>query len=186
MRPLNVKVQSGVAEIYAVPLGSDYVRVASVGASVNVKIEVEDTNESYILAVGDDVNLSPFSRLKISHDSIAEQAINLYIGSGTRAGSSKIGGAVSVAVASGITSTSDIAIVANAVAVSIAAANTARKSALITNLSSSVGTLRVGDAAIGAARGVPVEPGATATIETTAAIFAFSAAACTVSVLELV
>lgn len=186
MRPLDIKVQAGASELFTVPLGSDYVRVASVGAGVNVKIEVDETNESYVLTVGDDVNLSPFSRLRVSHNSGVEQTINLYIGRGTRAGSSRIGGAVSVSVASGITSTADVAIVANAAAVSVAPANTARKSALITNLLSSAGTLRVGDAAIGAARGVPVEPGATATIETTAAIFAFSTAACTVSVLELV
>lgn len=186
MRPLNVKVQASAAETFAVPLGSDYVRVSSVGAGVNVKVEVEDTNESYILAVGDDVNLSPFSRLKISHDSLAEQSINLYIGRGTRAGSSKIGGAVSVAAASGLVSTGDVGIIANAAPEIIVSANTARKSALITNLSSSVGTLRVGDNLIGGTRGLPVEPGATATVETTAAVYAFSSAACTVSVLELV
>lgn len=186
MRPLNVKVQSGASEPYSVPLGSDYVRLVRVGTGVTVRVDVEDTNESYVLSEGDDVNLSPFSSLRISHDSAVEQTINLYIGRGTRAGSSRIGGAVSVAVASGIVSVADVGIVASAAAVVIAPANTARKSALITNLTSSAGTLRVGDAAIGAARGVPVEPGATATIETTAAVYAFSSAACTVSVLELV
>lgn len=187
MRPLNIKVGTGVSELYTVPLGSDYVRLDSVGANVKVKIEVDETNESYELSVGDDVTLTPFTRLRVSHNSGIEQTIVLYTGrAGSRASSARIGGSVTVSVASGIVSTGDVGIVANAAAVTISPANASRKSALITNLLTSVGTLRVGDALIGSARGVPVEPGATATIETTSAIFAFSTAECTVSVVELV
>jgi len=55
----------------------------------------------------------------------------------------------------------------------ILAANAARRVAYITNLLGNVQTLRVGDAAAAAARGTPLAPGDTITIETTEAIYAY-------------
>lgn len=54
------------------------------------------------------------------------------------------------------------------------AADTARKYALIKNVSTNTITVRVGGAAVGAATGTPLEPGETLPMATTAAIFAYA------------
>lgn len=92
MRPYKIKIAPG--EVYDLAAVGDYVRIKS--AVVPVTVEATQNNESAELEQGDDVNLSPFSRLSLSHADLSEQSVTVYIGNGTRAGGSKVGGAVSV------------------------------------------------------------------------------------------
>ena len=92
MRPYKIKIAPG--EAYDINAVGDYIRIKSAG--VTVTVEAPEQNESAELEQGDDVTLSAFSRLRLSHADAAEQSVTVYIGKGTRAGSSKIGGAVSV------------------------------------------------------------------------------------------
>ncbi len=175
MKPYTIKIAAGAKEIYTFGSGADYVRLATVGAGILVTVCVDETDESYVLGEGDEVFFSEFSRLRVSHSSAVEQTIKLYIGRGTRAGSSKVSGSITVKSASGMVSADDLVIPAPG-AVLVFAANGARVEAVITNLSSSVGTVRVGDALVTASRGIPIEPGMSARLETTAAIYVYSSA----------
>lgn len=79
-------------------------------------------------------------------------------------------GTVSVTRSAAIVTTTDVVMAAGA-RTPILAANTARRRALITNLAAGVATLRIGDAVnVGATRGIPLAPGETITIDSTAAI----------------
>lgn len=84
---------------------------------------------------------------------------------------------VSAAAAVGTTIPSQADLLTTAATVTVAlAANTARRFAIIQNLDAT-NSVRVGDASIGAARGVLVAPGETVTFETTAEISVFPVAA---------
>lgn len=92
MRPYKIKIAPGSA--YELSAVGDYVRIKS--ASVAITVEAPEQNESAEMEQGDDATLSAFSRLRLSHADAAEQSVTVYIGKGTRAGSSKVGGAISV------------------------------------------------------------------------------------------
>lgn len=72
----------------------DYVRLK--GALVPVVVRCEETGESVELEPGDDARLTRFTRISVMHASGTQQSIVLYVGNGTSAGSSKVGGSVSV------------------------------------------------------------------------------------------
>lgn len=80
-----------------------------------------------------------------------------------------------------LVSVADVA--TNNPAVSILAANPSRDNAVIMALAANTAVVRIGDAGIGAAEGIPLQPGQTITLATTAQIFGWSAAAQTVAVL---
>lgn len=94
MRPLTLKIPAGeVVEVGAV---GDYIRIKS--ALVEITAEAPDNNERAEMEQGDDVVFSPFQRLRFSHADVAEQTVRVYVGKGTRAGSSKIGGSITASV----------------------------------------------------------------------------------------
>lgn len=79
-------------------------------------------------------------------------------------------GTVSTTKASGLTTTADVVMAAGALT-AILAANAGRRRAFITNLAAGAATLRIGDSVTtNAGGGIPVAPGETITLETTAAI----------------
>lgn len=92
MRPFKIKIPVGAD--YELSAVGDYVRLKA--ASVAVTVRAPDNNETVELEQGDDAVLSAFSRLRLSHADAAEQIVTVYVGKGTRAGSSKVGGAVAV------------------------------------------------------------------------------------------
>lgn len=90
MKPYNIVVPTGQASEFAV--GGNYIRLKS--ASVPITFNVFETGESITLDAGDDVHLSPFTRLSLSHSSGIDVPIVFYVGNDTSAGSSKIGGSI--------------------------------------------------------------------------------------------
>lgn len=117
--------------------------------------------------------------------SATAQTVELLILQGT-ADYDRSVGTVDITRSATIDTTADVVMVAGALT-PILAANTARRRALITNLAAGVETLRIGDSVnTGAARGIPVAPGETITLETTAAISGWNpgVAAQNVAVLE--
>lgn len=69
----------------------------------------------------------------------------------------------------------DVVVANGAAAAQILAANTARRSVLIGSLSANTQDVRIGDANIGAAQGQVLQAGLELTLETTAAIYAWTA-----------
>lgn len=78
--------------------------------------------------------------------------------------------------ADNLVTVADVTVTAAAAAASILAANAKRYSAIITSLSSNTQEVRLGDSNTGAARGIPILPGESVNIDTTAAIYAYTAA----------
>lgn len=70
-------------------------------------------------------------------------------------------------------------------AAEIVAANASRKAVTIQALSTNTAVVRVGDSNVGASRGLELQAGQSVTIETTAAIYAYSAAAQKLAVMEV-
>lgn len=78
---------------------------------------------------------------------------------------------VLAAISDSLTSTADVTNIAGS-AVQLLAANTGRRKVHVTALESNDAKLRVGDSAITTTRGLPLAPGLTLTLETTAAVYA--------------
>lgn len=90
MRPYIFKVAASTEE--QVFFGkANYARLDP-SSTVSVKIKAPDNNEEITLDAGDDVILSEFDELRISHDGASDTAFTLYVGLGTKAGSSKVSG----------------------------------------------------------------------------------------------
>jgi len=101
--------------------------------------------------------------------SAAAQTVELLILQGT-ADYQRAVGTVDVTRSATIVTTPDV-VMAAAARTAILPANAARRRALITNLAAGAATLRIGDSVnTDAARGTPVAPGETITLDTTAAI----------------
>jgi len=111
------------------------------------------------------------------------QALSFYIARG-QVGSNVFSGVVSATKPTTIDTVADVALGAGA-ATQILPADAARRQALITNLQANANVIRVGDAAVTAARGVEVAPGQTITLDGTEAIFGFDAAAESVGVVVI-
>lgn len=101
--------------------------------------------------------------------SATAQTVELLILQGT-ADYDRSVGTVDITRSATIVTTADVSMLAGALT-AIRPANTARRRVLITNLAAGAATLRIGDSVnTGAARGIPLAPGETITLETTAAI----------------
>lgn len=125
-----------------------------------------------------------FERVKIT--SAILQTVKLAISKGG-GDYNALAGAVSATpvVATGLLTTSD-KLLGAAATTSIIAANANRREVLITNKSTNTASIRVGDASAGATRGIEVQPGQTASIESTAEVFAYSVPAQSVGILEVI
>jgi len=80
---------------------------------------------------------------------------------------------VTVSKATTLTTQADVSVGTSSSA-QILAANAARREAIIKNLSTNAAAIRVGDSNVAATRGVPLQPGESATLQVTTAIHAYN------------
>lgn len=173
MKPYVIKVPAGGSVEIAVGAGADYVRAQVAPAELTV--HVLDTDEQITLSEGDDVILSGFSRVSFSHGGVADLSFTVLIGRGTRATRARVAGSVALVNPTGFGSVVDNAVGAGAT-VQILAADATRVRAIVTNLAASVNTVRVGDAAVAAGQGTPIEPGQTMTVDGGGAVHVYNPA----------
>ena len=95
MRPYVFKIASGAEESEFFGDGANYVRLDE-SATVSVTVKSPDNNEQVTLKAGDDVVLTPFDELRLSHDGAGDTVFTLYVGRNTRLGGARIGGSVQV------------------------------------------------------------------------------------------
>lgn len=127
MKPYRVTIPAGADYPLFVGRG-DYIRVHE--SAQPLTAENPDNSESVELYEGDDANLSAFQELRLSHGAAGTVEAIIYVGNGTRAGSSRIGGDV------GIKQGSALALAAEAVSDAagvIAASSSTRKALHIRN-----------------------------------------------------
>jgi hypothetical protein len=128
MRKFTIKIASGA--VGYLNAKGDYIRIRS--ASVTVNIRSEESDEYVELDQGDEAYLTPFKVLQLSHADAAEQTFIVYIGgNGTRAGSSKVGGSVTISGLQGAHAWANPTV--TTAAANVFAANTARRFLLIQN-----------------------------------------------------
>jgi hypothetical protein len=82
-------------EAFELAVAGDYVRVRQ--SLVDLIIENQEAGEVIEVSQGDDFTFTPFKTLRISHSSSAEQVIKLIVSTGKKAGSSQVGGSVTIA-----------------------------------------------------------------------------------------
>lgn len=170
MRIRKIKIAPGQA--FELTAAGNYVRVRY--SAVDLTIEnMDKAGEIVELSQGDDVELSSFKNLRISHDSLAEQEVKLLIATNKKAGSSQVSGTISFG-AGGMSQSR--ATVSNAASVQLLPANTARKYLLIQNNDlSTVMRLTLDGSAAKAGEGFRIEPGASFELATYAAAGAINA-----------
>lgn len=169
MRQIKLKIGVGSGEDIAVV--GDYVRVKSAG--VPVRIESGDGAVDATIEEGDALNLKQFDRLRVSHDSGAEQEITLLIGNGTSADGSKVGG--SLEVSSRASSYDQKNVVVNVASVLLLAANSARRFLLVQNNHSAFNLWLNLKGAAATTNGVKLPPGGSILLDSacpTGAIYA--------------
>ena len=162
MRTLTVKIAAGSTEELAVK--GDYVRLRS--APYDVILENPETSEKVEGSQGDDFELSPFKRLKVTNTGGVDSIFKLTISQGKKAGSAQVAG--NVAVSGGVNINSQIPVqatggttqktVTNASA-SLVAANALREYLLIQNKDAAGNVYIVFNAAATVAAGVKIPPG---------------------------
>lgn len=129
-----------------------------------------------------------FKRVRVRNDGGSNLTVTLVIWTGEfRDQRLSASAPLDIAKATGFTTNADLNIAGGAAAV-ILAANANRREAVITNPAASSSAFRIGDASVGAARGIELLPGATLVLETTAEIRAHNtdAAAQNISAQEVV
>jgi len=125
-----------------------------------------------------------FQVVRIENVTAAPMTVVMEIGYGDYLdGEIQIGGQVVVGGGDTLADQADVTVAATTTA-QVLAANTARTEAWISNLSGAV-TLRWGTSAAAAARGIPVAPGATVIISSSAAIYVYNPSASGVDVARL-
>jgi hypothetical protein len=117
-------------------------------------------------------NLRVFDEIRIN--SAAAQSMQIGVGLGRLANNAAVGNVTATVVKPTVfDSIADVALGAAGVT-QIRAADAACRETIITNLDGNASTIRVGDAGVGAANGIPVEPGASISIEGAGAIHAYN------------
>ncbi len=95
MRPYLFKIAAAAEEAEFFGYGHNYIRLDE-SATVAVMIKSPENNEQVTLKAGDDVTLTPFDELRLSHDGTADTAFTVYVGQNTKLGGARIGGSVQV------------------------------------------------------------------------------------------
>jgi len=130
---------------------------------------------------GQVVKGQPFSRLFITHAAQAGKTINLLVvrqsGDFSIENPGSLFNAVTVTKASNAWSGADVTIVAAAPSAVILAADATRVSAIVTALSTNTQEVRIGlNIAATAAKGIPLAPGESVSIDGTAALYGYTGA----------
>lgn len=154
MRTRKFVIPAG--EALEIAVNGDYLRVMA--STVMLYIERDGNGDKIEISEGEDIENWPYKVVRISHDDVTEKVVRLTMGKGSRVGSAKIGGAVSLAGMQG-QFTQGRASVTNANQ-ALLAANAARRYLMIQN-NDAAQVLRVkldGNAAT-ATEGFRIQPG---------------------------
>jgi hypothetical protein len=181
---------------FTIPAGSErghtirgrFLRVKSASAAVRIRAIDESGTTIADMEMTSGVRFSlpvMFTKIRIENEGGAVADVTLTAGTGD-ADDSSVTGSLNIAKSTTLQTVADVSILATTTT-QIAAADSARREILITNLSTNTAAFRVGDSSAGAARGVEVLPGSTIALETTAAVYAYNsgAGAQSVGVLEV-
>lgn len=158
MRQITLKIAPGQSEDIAVV--GDYVRVKTASVPVRLRDEIGALDAS--IEQGDALSLKPFETLRVSHADAAEQTITLFIGLGTRADSSKVGGSINLAAARAFSQSS---VAVGAASVQVAAANSARAMLLIQNTSTGGQDIYLSFSGAATTAGIKLTPGASVLLD---------------------
>lgn len=115
-----------------------------------------------------------FQGIKVSSSDGSAQTVKIGI-SDDEIGYQVMAGSINAIItsASGIDSQADVSITAEST-VQLVAANTDRREIIIANLSTNTQTMRVGDSGAGTANGLPLPPGGSMVLTTSAAVYAYN------------
>jgi len=175
MKAINRQLQANAgSNIHAV---GTYIWLKSATGSVQIKT---DKGETAVLSAGDFVRTDkPFSEFFVTDLSGAQNDLTFNTSQNGEAGlyTSNVG----IASPGTYSDIADVTIILATTGL-ILAANSNRKEAIITALSTNGADARIGSLNAGAARGSLLVPGATLILETKAAIYGYSAAAHTYSI----
>lgn len=161
-----------------IPIGGNFLWLASANlasAAITIAFSRENSSEGIPFKQGTAIKGVRFSEILVTNTAQAGVIVTLiYITEASQALEVVNAGITiaTVTLTKGLTLTdaADVAMVAGA-RTAILAANANRRRAFITNLAAGAATLRIGNSAtVAAARGIPVLPGETIVLETTAAI----------------
>lgn len=177
---VDLSMEAG--ERVTLPVTAAAVTVLGADAAFEIGFDKGDT---YHLEAGLEVVTEGFSEVHLQNSQPSENTLRLAFSiKGVRDARLTVSSSLSIAGASLISDVADVTLTA-AVATLVAAAKTSRKSVLVTNLANNAKAVRVGSANVGASRGIEVSPGQTATLDTTAAVYAYCETAQALAVLEL-
>lgn len=147
-------------------------RIVVVEATAAFKISVDgepfvEIEKSFTIEV---VDGEQFQRVRIRNESGSANIVKLQIGfAGVRDGRLGVSGGIEIGPHGTYDSLADVSLAASTTT-QILAADTARKEAIISNLSTNTKTFRIGDSGAGAANGIPLAPGASIVLTTSAEI----------------
>ena len=185
MRDYDFSIAPGETERRAVV--GRFIRVKSASAEIRVQAENKDGRIVADLSANEGLRFAVperFEQIRVTNNGAATVAAVLTVGFG-EVDDSSVSGALSVSKSSGVRTTADQSIAA--AGSYTVAADTSRREVLVQALAANTDALRVGDASTSAGQGLELQPGQTATLETSGAVVIYnpSAAAQSVAVLEV-
>lgn len=92
MRTRKFVIPAG--EALEIAVNGDYLRVTA--STAKLYVERDGNGDKIELLEGEDVESWPYKVVRISHDEVAEKTVRLTMGKGSRVGSAKVGGSVSL------------------------------------------------------------------------------------------
>jgi len=165
----------GAGDELALAVSGDFVRLRS---STGELTFFTDGGSRVPMVEGESVRLpAPFAWLRVRNDGAGAVDAVALIGSGEMSKT----GTVTQSKPGALDSLADKSCAATAVT-QLVAANATRRELLIVNLAAGVETLRIGDSGAAAANGLPLDPGQSMTLTTTAAVYAYNPGAAAQSV----
>ena len=164
----------------------NYVRCVEANADFELAIDGEIAG-FFAKGIGyQTIDGEEFREVRAINNSGAPLSLKISIGFGRIQDSrASFGGSLKLAVPVTLQDVADKALVAGVVT-QVVPQNTSRREVLITNLASNSAIIRVGSASVSGTRGTELTPGQTLTLDTTAAVYAYSASALSVAILEIV
>lgn len=150
--------------------------VHCINASAPFKLSVNNGGDMYFSANSFYQAPDSFPTFEITNEGASALTVTMVFGWGEyRYNGVTITGLVQAdpVIPSGLQTTADVSVPATT-AQQVVAANTSRKAVMVGNLGSNAAAVRIGDASVGAARGVELLAGATLTLQTTAAVWAYN------------
>ena len=154
-------------------------KASDTGVSADIRFNSQQS-DAMTFFVGTSIGGLKFSELYVTNAAQAGAWIDFFvIDQGeiiTSLNPANVFTSVSIAKTSGLVTVADATIVAGAAAALILPANANRTKALLTSLVSNTQEVRIGDSNTGAGRGAPLQPGESIEIDSTADIYAYTAA----------